>query len=273
MNKLRTDITIPVQPWFKDHCFGGKVVLPAVETMQLLAEKVAENHPGCPIHCMEDATFAKFLVVPEGAASVEAMIELVEPTSDRLYAKLLSRVRIRKMTRVIEHGSVGFCLQQREKPSLKPLDFLYEEKGWREVSAEYIYSELVPFGSAYQTLQGNLYLSDGCARGTLEAPDFPLSDQSKNSLGSPFPLDGALHGACVLGQQSVDFIPFPVGFEKRIVHKPTCPGGRYTTCIHQKGCQQDELIFDIGIFDREKELCESVYGVRMRDVSGSITRN
>ena len=85
-------------------------------------------------------------------------------------------------------------------------------------------------------------------------------------MGSPFPLDGALHAACVHGRQFVDFILFPVGFEQRIIHVPTRPGGSYITKVVLVCKDANELIFDLAIFDLEERLFETVTGIRMRRV-------
>ncbi len=273
MRTLRRDITIPVQPWFQDHRFGGQAVLPAVETMQLLATQAASHYPGVFLHCLEEVTFAKFLVLSQGAAVVNALVELSEPAHGRVCVKLLSRVKMKRMSRIIEHGSVSFCLGPYDGPALEMQELSDDERWDKEIDAKKIYTDLVPFGPGYQTLHDTLYLARSWARGQLKSPDFPLSTEGNDSLGSPFPLDGSLHGACVLGQQSVDFIPFPVGFARRIIHQPTRPGRRYSTCIRQLVSRQDELVFDLGIFDSDQRVCESVYGVRMRDVSRGISRN
>ncbi len=75
MSDGRLPLTIPVKPWFRDHCFAGKIVLPAVETMLLLAAKAHELHPEVDIRVMENVRFAKFLEIPPAAATVAGLIE------------------------------------------------------------------------------------------------------------------------------------------------------------------------------------------------------
>ncbi len=111
------------------------------------------------------------------------------------------------------------------------------------------------------------------AWGRLQAPALPqIPDRVRDSIGSPFPLDGAFHAACVLGQRSADFVPFPVGFERRIIVKPTQAGGSYSTRVQLLSRSHDELLFDLQIFDDQGQIFESVTGLRMRDVSGGKIR-
>ena len=74
MGDGRLPLTIPVKPWFRDHCFAGRIILPAVETMLLLAAKVNELHPEIDIRVMENVRFAKFLDIPPAAATLERLL-------------------------------------------------------------------------------------------------------------------------------------------------------------------------------------------------------
>jgi hypothetical protein len=72
----------------------------------------------------------------------------------------------------------------------------------------------------------------------------------------------------VLGQRHADFVPFPVGFARRLIARPTQPGGSYLTRVELVSRTRDELVFNLKIFDGRGEEYEAVTGVRMRDVSG-----
>ena len=268
MDTLRTTVTIPVQPWYQDHHFQGSVVFPAVETMQLLARQVLAQEPGFPVTHMRDASFAKFLVIPAGANTLTVVIECSKSPAGDMHAKLLSRRQHKSISRMVEHGAVTFC--QADVPdAVSPPSLFAAAELKKVIPAADIYQRMVPFGRAYRTLTGDLQLSEHCAQGWLLAPDFPLADEIRNTLGSPFPLDGALHAACVLGQQMVDYIPFPVGFAQRIIYRPTDPGKKYRTCATLVSRSADTLIFDIDIFTAENILHEAIRGVRMKDVSGA----
>lgn len=268
MTSWRTPVAIAVQPWFADHCFNGKTVLPAVETMLLLAAGVVAEQSDIDIRVMDTVRFSRFLEIPEGSFNVEALIEYERKANGSILAKLLSRKQCTGMTRLQEHGEILFSPARTTRghaPGLAP-------EGPADsnitIPAEQVYRELVPFGPRYHTLQDVLHLSGQSAWGTLKAPALPAHETAGESLGSPFPLDGAFHAACVLGQRSVDFVPFPVGFARRVIARPTQPGGSYCTRVELLSLTQDELVFDLGIFDSQGQVYESVTGVRMRDVSG-----
>lgn len=268
MTTWLTPVAIDVQPWFADHCFDGKVVLPAVETMILLAAGVAATHPEIDIRVMANVRFSRFLEIPVGSSRVSALIEYRQNENGSIRAKLLSRRQGKTMTRLQEHGEIHFSPAGENYNSVS--GFATEPLAAPEmmISAEQVYRELVPFGPNYHTLEGTLRLCGQSAWGRLQAPVLGIPDRVRELLGSPFPLDGAFHAACVLGQRSADFVPFPVGFDRRIIIRPTQPGGSYSTRVELLSRTRDELLFDLHIFDDQKQVYESVTGVRMRDVSG-----
>lgn len=264
----RIPLAIPCKPWFQDHRFGGRAVLPAVETMLLLAARVAEIHPEVDIRVMANGRFAKFLEIPPGAATLAAFVSCEKESDGRVRGKLLSRIQGRVMSRIQEHGEICFSPAD---PAVDPVaDFVGDPPAGplTEIGVEELYRELVPFGPRYRTLRKTLFLSDCEAWGSLEAPRLPI-DPIQQIIGSPFPLDGALHAACVLGRQAVDFVPFPVGFSRRVISRPTQPGCRYRTKVIQRSRTGEELVFDLAIFDDAGRIFETVSGVRMRDVRGT----
>jgi hypothetical protein len=268
MTPWNTPIRIPVQPWFADHCFMGKVVLPAVETMLLLAAAVAEVDPAIDMRVMSNVRFSRFLEIPEGATAVEALIEFSRHGNGALQVKLLSRKQLKSMARLREHAEILFLPAEQNR--FRVLENAPETMTVPEVEipAEVVYRDLVPFGRGYQTLRGALLLAEQGAWGRLQAPDLAVPGKEREIIGSPFPLDGAFHAACVLGQRKADFVPFPVGFDRRIVVRPTRPGGSYCTKVDLLSAGRDELLFDLSIFDDAGQVYERISGVRMRDVSG-----
>ena len=272
MSNNRLPFTLAVQPWFKDHSVGGKIVLPAVETMLLLAARCAAVHPDRDIRTMEDVHFGKFLEIPGAATTVPALVEWATDGDGRLQIKLLSQMQLGTMSRIKEHGEVFF-------PASKPVSLPPPDTDpappvtpVKEIPVEHLYRQLVPFGKHYQTLQDTLFLSKSGAWGKLKAPELPFSDPVQAVLGSPFPLDGAMHAACVLGQQFVDYPPFPVGFAKRSIYRPTGPGQEYLTRVTLKSLALGELVFDLDIFNNIGQLYECVSGIRMRDVRRAIKK-
>lgn len=276
MSNGRIPLTIPLKPWFRDHCFGGKSVMPAVETMLVLASKVRENFPEIDIRVMEDVRFAKFMEIPPEVTTLDCFIEFTEVSDGRVQVKLLSRTQFKAMSRIKEHGEIFFSSAYSVDADAHPARIVNPPQSAgpvTEISVEHLYRELVPFGPAYQTLQEKLFLSENEAWGKVKAPELHTDfDSIQEIIGSPFPLDGAFHAACVLGQQSVDFVPFPVGFARRIINRPTQPGCCYNSQVSQVSRTSDELVFDLVIFDDEKLIYEIVEGVRMRNVTGAMKK-
>lgn len=264
----RRPVDIPIEPRFNDHFFNGKVILPAVEIMEFLASAIQAIRPDISPWVMSNASFSKFLEIPEGAAELSALMEFDDEDEGDICVKLLSQIRFKKITRIKEHAQITFPahLPEMSKPEAPALSL--STRSTNCITAERIYQELVPFGPAYRTLTGNLHLSDKGAWGTLQAPFLTEERQTRKTLGSPFPLDGAMHAACVFGQCVADFVPFPVGFRQRLIHNPTIPGKQYHTEIIPVSQRENELVFDLSIFDTTGTVYESVNGLRMRDVSG-----
>lgn len=272
MSAGRLPCRIRVEPWLKDHHVGGekKIVLPAVETMLFLAAQCAAGVPAADVRVMEDVRFGKFLEISPGAADLPVLIE-ESVCGDRIRMKLLSHIQFKAMARIKEHGDVCFSAGKElgELPDVNPAQPV---DPIAEVDAQHIYRHLVPFGPHYQTLQDTLYLTERGAWGRLLAPKLPFTYPVQEQLGSPFPLDGAMHAACVLGQRLVDFVPFPVGFARRIVNRPTRPGDSYLTRATLIAEARDELTFDLEIFNRHGQIYETVSALRMRDVGASARK-
>lgn len=272
MSGNRIPCILSVQPWFKDHYVGETIVFPAVETMLFLAAECIANHPETDIRIMEDVRFGRFLEIPPVAATVAVLFECAA-IDGRVQAKLLSHMQFKAMARIKEHGEIFFPSQGKTEDLPSPqIDPLPPAAPIAEVDTAHLYRELVPFGPCYQTLQENLFLTQNQAWGKLKAPDFPFISPVQDIIGSPFPLDGALHAACVLGQRLVDFVPFPVGFSRRTISRPTRPGGSYLTRVRVTARTRDELVFDLIIFSDDGLLYETVTGLRMRDVSRAMKK-
>lgn len=270
MNGDRIDVNIPVQPWLRDHAFGGRAVLPAVETLLLLAGEIQKVQPQVDIRVMEQAYFPRFLELDKDAEAINGFFEWSREENGSIRTKFLSRVQLKAMARIIVHGEVLFpCIgsscMDSGRFAIPPLG-----DSVSEVDTVSLYRELVPFGPAYQSLTGSLRLAADGARGIVLAPELP-GTPVRNILGSSFPLDGALQAACVQGQQYVDFIPFPVGFERRIISRPTQPGSRYRIRVQSVLRSQEELVFDLEIVGREGAVYERISAVRMRDVGAGVT--
>jgi hypothetical protein len=265
MATTRIDHRLTIFPWMGDHCFAGRTVLAAVEAMQLLATCVQAADPQMGVGNMDDARFAKLLAIPPSATTMKVVVELENLEKEGIRARLLSRTQGKVMTRLVSHCELSFI---RQAPPVPEKDVWAETpcaKASLSVPVAKIYQELVPFGPAYRTLQDKLFLSAERAWGSLLAYD--PGECTATPMGSSFPLDGAMHAACVHGQRLVDFVPFPVGFASRHVVKPTRAGEFYRTQAELQSFTADELIYNIFIVDQEGEMREWVQALRMRDVS------
>ncbi|MBU1418432.1 MAG: polyketide synthase dehydratase domain-containing protein [Proteobacteria bacterium] len=266
----RKPVEILVKPWFKDHCFNGKVILPAVEIMEILASAVQAIRPDILPWTMCDATFSKFLEIPAGATELSALIEYDGGDKGEICARLVSQIHFKKISRIKEHAQITFLTHLPETADLAATDLSFPTQASNSVTAEQIYMDLVPFGPVYHTLTGHLHLSERGAWGTLLAPLLTGDKQTEKTLGSPFPLDGAMHAACVFGQCVTDFVPFPVGFRERLILNPTRAGEQYKTSVIPVSQSSNELVFDLFIVDTAGTLCETLTGLRMRDVSAGL---
>jgi len=266
----RQSVQIPIQPWFKDHRFNGQTVFPAVESMLLLAGVAKELRPDMQIRLMSRASFSKFLVIPEEATELSVLVENdIDAEENSLCLRLLSKIQLKKMSRIKEHAAICFPAHSQDIEAITPIRATGDDIG---ITTERIYQELVPFGPSYRSLTGTLQISERGASGTLQAPRLTPRHKMEKETGSPFPLDGAMHAACVLGQCLTGFVPFPVGFKERFIHKPTQAGEQYATTVIPRTVTQDELLFDLSIFDRAGSPCETVKELRMRDVSRGTIR-
>lgn len=264
--------TLPIQPWFQDHCFNGRVILAAVEAMRILASAVQERFLKYDVRIIEQGNFAKFLEISPSQREIDILIELQAEEAGALCARLLTRKQLKNMTRMTEHCRLHFRAGSSSAEAEANFSLQCFGDAVFEVAAERIYSELVPFGPAYRSLQGMLSCGEAGAQGIVQAPDLPLTDGDRALTGSPFPLDGAMHAACVHGQSRVDYVPFPVGFEKRIISTPTLPGEKYLACVLLQSLTTGELCYDILITDESGAPRETVRGLRMRDVTGGLIK-
>lgn len=263
---MRLEVSMPVLPYLKDHNFAGKVMLPAVETLQWLASSSQACRPDLPVRCMHGASFDRFLTVATGAETVEAIHELEFYKDGRRRARLLTKSIIggSSITRTKIHAVVCF-LQASDAARDAPGAISCHNGTEYTLSPDKLYAELVPLGSAYRNVQSDVCLS---ARGATAKVFAARHATLPSPLGSPFPLDAALHVACAWGQRFHGVTAFPVGFKRRLIEKPTLPGETYFCRIEPVVATRGSLCFDIRIHDAAGFLCEEIDAVLMKDVFG-----
>jgi len=269
--RIRLPLVIPVLPYLKDHHFEGKIILPAVEILQRLAGSVQDYRPDAYVRCMRAASFDRFLYIEEKSQVVEACHELAVYESGRIVSTLITigKVKGATMTRTKIHAVVHF-MPTKETIAAPPIDLASARDSlFYKVPSRKLYRDLVPFGPSYQNISGDILLSEGVAVARVRAAEHPAPSEP---LGSPFPLDGAMHTACAWGQRFRHVVAFPVGFEKRFISDPTAPGETYLCTIMPVPGDRESLKFDIWIHDSSGNLREEVRGVIMRDVFGGRVR-
>lgn len=269
--KERFSWTLSTKPYLQDHFFQGKAVFPAVEALITLARAVKSRCPQTILSHIVNAQFSRLLSIAPDTDRQDAQVEM-EFSDGRITASLLTSLRIKNssMSRMLEHAQVTF-LQEVCLPDAK-MSFRTARKldgACIHVPSLSVYRELVPFGPAYQNITGDLSVSTEGALAELSGGNGEADD---SLLGSPFPLDAAMHAACVWGQRFTPVVPFPVGIDERLIYVPTKKGRTYLARISPVEVSDRLLIFDLWIFDSNGILCEKICGLRMRDVTGGSLR-
>jgi hypothetical protein len=266
---VRRPINIAVFPYMRDHRFEGNAVFPAVEAMQVLAQAVKEFAPQTDITAITEARFDKFLLIPPDSKNIDALCSITPLNNGDLTAVLQTKTRAKNatFTRIKEHVTVHYPRLKPKVATYLPDSLSFGKSNCLEILPGPIYRELVPFGPSYHNISEKLIVHKDGVLAKLQAPIISDTVEKTGQLGSPFVLDAAFHTACVWGQRFSGVVAFPVGIEKRIVIKPTRPGGAYISAAIPVQSDSDKLVFDICIYDEDKTLYEMALGVHMRDVS------
>lgn len=265
--KTRYPSAIEVFPYLRDHHFEGKVILPAVETLTALANVVQLNFPQISVNCLFRARFPRFLIIPPETKCLEVFVDVENTGDDSIAAVLLTSIKSKEsaISRTFEHARVEFATADSPPCPASPFRVVEKLNGkCISVPAATIYRELVPFGTAYQNIVGDLAVSPEGALAYLSGGNY---EADEDLLGSPFPLDAAMHAACVWGQRFSGIVPFPTGFEKRFIYQKTKKGGSYIGRVVPVNVHQKSLIFDVWIYDLNGVIYEVISGIKMRDVT------
>jgi len=265
--KKRYPRDIEIYPYLRDHYFEGKVILPAVEVLIVLSNVVKINFPQANINSLHKARFSRFLSILPDTRHLEVFVDIETIDDGVLVASLLTSVKSKTGTisRTVEHARGEFAAADSIPSSVPPFRVVKKLEGdCISVPSTTIYRELVPFGTAYQNIVGDLSVSP---EGALAYISGGGNEADEDLLGSPFPLDAAMHAACVWGQRFSGIVPFPTGIEKRLIYQKTKKGGVYLGRVVPVRGNHESLIFDAWIYDLDGVIYESVSGVQMRDVS------
>ena len=270
-------VAIPVPAYLHDHIVSGRVVLPAVEALRVLARTLPAAAGADPLR-QERGVFSHLLTVEPGLKEIPAVHEFTRYADGRCFSRLVSvfHGRQAQWTRRVEHASVFFLPADAEAKTV-PGDGPEPDSGERAVPAtpaftlprRRLYEELVPFGPAYQNVTGDVRLTAAGASAELFGGDVP---EPVGPLGSPFPADAAFHVACAWGQRYKNTIAFPVGFSQRQILAPTRAGEAYSCRIVPLPAKTPALCFDIRIYGGDGRPAEVIRGLEMRDISGGRRR-
>lgn len=254
-------VVYPVPAWLHDHHLGGRTIVPAVESMRIMARALAALQPAWRPNCVLDARFLRLIEVARQERELAFFLELEEGAETTRLA-LWRPLAVKNMRRSLLCAEL-FVHREKTRASQPPEPLAAK----RVVAASRLYQELVPFGPAFQSLEGEIWLAGDRAGATVRALRVEeRQGQGAEWLGSPFPLDGAMHVACVHGQKRANFVPFPVAFRRRRIHVPTRPGERYRVLARLCRQEADSLEYDLWLLS-ETGLCEELQGLVMRDVS------
>ncbi len=258
-------LKIDIRNYIKDHQFNGKIVLPAVEEMQILASALQGIMPDINMSTITSAAFSRFIEITPDQNTLEALADFI--FSDTEISATLSTIRLSKdssIKRKVEHAKLIFNLKNTETKHI-PIDTACIIEGpVTEIPPEKLYEELVPFLKSYRNAVDKIYISQCGAMGTISGGTekfFP------GPLGSPFPLDAAFHIACVWGQRYSGFTGFPLGFDSRTIYHQTEKNGLYHARIIPAITEKNTNFYDIYIYSMDGILMESVSNLKMSDVT------
>lgn len=257
---------LSTRPYLRDHCFDGKAIFPAVEALITLASSVRSHHPQTVLNHLTNARFSRILAIEPAGERQDVQIE-IEAQACGVNASLLTSIQIKNSTihRTLEHARVTFVQNiALPEPEMSFRKAQKLETACIHIPAVSIYRELVPFGLSYRNIIGDLSISP---EGALADVSGGGGEADDSFLGSPFVLDATMHAACVWGQRFTGIVPFPVGFDERIIYMPTRKGATYLSRIVPVDVSNDSLIFDAWIFDQNGTICESIESLRMRDIT------
>ena len=296
---ISVPLTIPVPVYLRDHRIGARVVLPAVEALRIAAHS-RSTHGEADVRCQEGALFRHPLVIDESAVEIQMVHEQERYADGRRLSRLTTLLSGRRipLTRRIEHLSVWFVSANRDasggarreegsdfpsasarvrsvsfgsgEDSGRGMDFATDPADLApptgavfRVTADRLYDDPIPLGPAYRNVLGEVLLTEAGASATVYGGDFP---DAVGSLGSPFPLDAAMHAACAWGQRYRGRVVFPVGFDRREILFPTRAGEIYSCRIRPLPDEEPLLRFDIRIFGPDRQPLETIHGLAMKEI-------
>ena len=265
--KERYSVEIKAYPYLQDHYFEGQAIFPAVEALITLAKAAVANFPQINVCHQRQARFSRFLSIDPQEQIKKVFADITEVNDGALCVTIstLAKAKTGTISRMLQHAYVEFASSPaQDYPAPQLVDIKYMGGKCVSIPAEAIYRELVTFGKAYQNIIGDLSLSPEGAAARLYGGEGEADD---DLIGSPFPLDAAMHAACSWGQRYTGIVALPVGFAERTIYRKTKKGTEYIGRIVPVKVSREPLIFDAFIYDLNGIIYEIVSGIQMRDVT------
>jgi len=251
-------VTLPDLPELADHTIHGKATVPAALLLDLLIRNVTVQDARAasfPL-ILRDAVFPRFLPADEvERCTFEVSLEEM-PEEAGTRATLTSRISlVGGISRTRTHAALTFG---SPTPSLPPAPA--EIACDVEVSAQRVYSELIPFGPRYRNLHGEIRLGRDGGTGWLRSPE-PASPESSRA-GCPYLFDSAMHLACLWGQRYAGVVAYPTGFSARAIASRLAHGQRRCV-VAPKTVGARGLTFDLWLTDEKHAVCDTIIGLAM----------
>ncbi len=264
--KSRYPIQICLYPFLQDHRIATGAVLPAVQSMQILASLITDQFPGYCSTTLQNVSFVKLLHLPAETKQIAAFCEAEILENKQLQLKLLTKSRSKSgIVRSLLHA----CLEVGQGPEKQIASVFNGEDNFDgQIPVSDIYPGLVSFGENFQNIVEPVKVND---RGAITKVFGGNPVPGPGTLGSPFPLDAAFQAACAWGRYYTQRICFPVSFQKRSIVRPTRPLENYKTIIRLKSQVVETLEFDLSLQDDSGDLYEQLEGLKMKEIGiGSV---
>ena len=107
---MKIPLSIPSLTYLRDHRYEGRVVLPAAEALQILAESLPEDLPRCNPLLQEEGEFSRLLHLDPGTDTLDVFHEIAVSPDGRRQSRLttLRSGRQTQLNRRMTHVSVVF---------------------------------------------------------------------------------------------------------------------------------------------------------------------
>ena len=294
---MKIPLSVPIPNYLRDHCYEGRVVLPAAEALQILAGSLPEDLRRCNPLLQEAGEFSRLLPLDPEADTLNVFHEIALSFDGHRQSRLttLHSGRQTRLNRRMTHISVVFSAidpaaeggenkaaeGSGEASPIQSAGMRDEDRGCGADLAhdkasglkepvftfpcERLYTDLVPFGPAYHNVVAEIGLTKTGAVTIVSGGDHP---EAMGLLGSPFPFDAAMHVACAWGQRFRNIVAFPIGFERREILLPTSAYDTYLCCVYPLPEKKDVLHFNVCLYNEAHRPVEIILGLKMRDISG-----